>query len=218
MTPPTHRPLSARMTLPKNILEAKLLHRQPAQLSRAVFLDRDGTLNLERGYITDPREIELHPDTAQVLQGLSRMGFLVVVISNQSAICRNLMSVQQFEAVNDALWELLRQSGAHYDALYYCPHTPHVDQPCDCRKPKAGLVLQAALELNIDLSSSYFIGDKLADMEAGRRAGCKTIWVLTGKETGNKRQGHDPVTPDCIQNTLTDAFAWICVRENASEM
>jgi D-glycero-D-manno-heptose 1,7-bisphosphate phosphatase len=200
------------MTLLRSILEEKLLYREQDRLSRAVFLDRDGTLNIDRGYIVEPSEIELYPNAGAVLQMLNSKGYLVIIISNQSAIGRGLMTEKQFEKVNQAIWDLLRQSNAYYDALYYCPHIPN--DKCECRKPKPGLIFQAALDFNSDLSASYVIGDKLSDIEAGQCAGCKTILIRTGfgKES-EKAMGL--VNPDCIQDNLTDALAWISKHEKA---
>jgi D-glycero-D-manno-heptose 1,7-bisphosphate phosphatase len=186
------------------------LGKQKNSFFRAVFLDRDGNLNLEKGYITDPSDIELYPDSGNVLRSLKQLGFLAVVITNQSAIGRGLMSEAQFEQVNAAFREQLQQSGTGYDALYYCPHRPEDD--CPCRKPKPGLIFQAARDLGIDLSRSYMIGDKLSDIEAGKRAGCKTILVLTGKgiETAEMiKRENAIIQPDTIQACLSDALVWI---------
>jgi D-glycero-D-manno-heptose 1,7-bisphosphate phosphatase len=184
------------------------------KLQPTVFFDRDGTLNLEKGYITDLSDIELYPDSGTVLRRLKQLGFWVVVITNQSAIGRGLMSESQFEQVNAAFREQLQQSGAGYDALYYCPHRPEDD--CPCRKPKPGLIFQAAHDLGIDLSRSYMIGDKLSDIEAGNRAGCKTILLLTGKGKQSQKAIEDKnSTPDTIQKNLTTTLAWIREQESA---
>ena len=203
------RPRSLKMTSKQNALEDVLFQQQKtSRLSRAVFLDRDGTINVERGYITDPSQIKLYPDTGKTLQALNSMGFLTVVISNQSAIGQGLMTITRFEEINDALWKLLQDANTYYDVLYYCPHTP-LDK-CECRKPKPGLILQAALDFNIDLSASYMVGDKLSDIKAGKVCGCKTILVKTGKGkeiTVDKPDIHPH--PDSIQENLTGVLSWI---------
>lgn len=197
------------MMLSSKVLEEKIRQQVKSGLLSAIFLDRDGTVNVEKGHITDPDSIELIPNAAYVLHEFSQMGFLIVIISNQSAICRGLMSIEQFEKVNETLWQFLVNSNAYYDALYYCPH--EAGSLCECRKPAPGLILQAAADLQIDLASSYFIGDRLTDIEAGHRAGCKAILVLTGM--GESENGKDDVNsfsiPDSVQNNLEAALEWI---------
>jgi D,D-heptose 1,7-bisphosphate phosphatase len=208
------RPVSISMSFSQASPENIDAQRPTSNLSRAVFIDRDGTLNLERGYITDPAEIKLYPDAGAVLQSLHLSSYMIVIISNQSAIGQGLMTEDRFEQVNQALWDQLRQLKSGYDALYYCPHTPQ--QQCECRKPKPGLVLQAALDFNIDLSASYLIGDKLSDIEAGKRAGCRTILVLTGRGSEamqTLKQDNSIIHPDTIQASLSAALTWIQKNE-----
>jgi D-glycero-D-manno-heptose 1,7-bisphosphate phosphatase len=203
------RPPSTHMTSSRESLEDMLRQRAKFTLLPSVFLDRDGTLNIERGYITDPRAIELYPGAAKALRMLNSMGYLTIIISNQSAIGQGLMTTERFEEVNEALWKLLKQSNAYYNAFYYCPHIP--SDKCDCRKPKPGLILQAALDLNIDLARSYMIGDKLSDIEAGFASGCKTILVLTGhgEKTWQEIKNGQAPQPDFVANTLHEAVLWI---------
>lgn len=211
-----NRPQSKYLSDPFEPLRQASFQREKAVLSKAVFVDRDGTLNVEDGYITDPSIILLYSDTSAVLKKFSLQGYLVIIISNQSAIGRELMTEDQFESVNQALWDQLRQSNSGYDALYFCPHTP--DDECECRKPKPGLILQAAVDFDIDLSTSYMIGDKLSDIEAGQRAGCNTVLVLTGKGAEVKEMIERDrllTQPDTIQASLSDALAWIIEHEAA---
>jgi D-glycero-D-manno-heptose 1,7-bisphosphate phosphatase len=143
---------------------------------RAVFFDRDGTLMEETGYCSDPALVRVFPGVPAALRRLKDAGFGVFVITNQSGIGRGYFTDQQYAAVQD---EFLRQAGpGAIDAAYYCPDAP--DVPSRCRKPEPGMVLQAAVEHAIDLGASYFVGDKAADIECGRRAGTRTILVLTG--------------------------------------
>ena len=178
---------------------------------KAIFLDRDGTINIEKGYITDPREIKLVPMAGESISTLNRRKVPVIVITNQAAIGKGLLTVETFENINEKLWNDLQAVNAFYDALYYCPHDPEAITDCLCRKPKPGLFLQAAKDFNIDLSASFMIGDKLTDVTAGHLSGCRTVFLLSGY--GNK---HDKVRlndctpkPDFICDTLAEAIDWI---------
>jgi len=143
---------------------------------RAVFLDRDGTLMQEVHYCSDPALVRVLPGVSASLRKLKDAGFITVIITNQSGIGRGLMTEPQYQAVQA---EFLRQIGAGLiDATYFCPDAPGGDSRC--RKPEPGMVLQAAADFQIDLAGSFFVGDKAADIECGRRAGTKTILVLTG--------------------------------------
>jgi mannose-1-phosphate guanylyltransferase / phosphomannomutase len=202
------RPCSKRMVKSKEFLETNLATREISALVKAVFLDRDGTINVHKGYITNPNDIELIPDVGNAVRELNLLGYLVVIVSNQSPIESGSLTKQQFEKINDALWGLLRQSNAYYDALYYCPHNLHHKPPCACRKPQPGLLLQAAFELMINLSESILVGDTDSDIQAGQIVGCKTILVLTGKREYNLCNNSN-VSPDFIADTLSDAVSWI---------
>ncbi|HTX91547.1 MAG TPA: HAD family hydrolase [Anaerolineales bacterium] len=210
---PSKCPASRRMRQPATELHTCLASRGKVGLKPAVFLDRDGTINVERGYITDPKLVELYPGVGKALGDLISLGYLVVIVSNQSAIGRHLMDNEQLVRVNEKLWDLLAQSGARYDALYYCPHAP--EEACECRKPKAGLILQAACDLQIDLSSSYVVGDKLLDVQAGLTIGCRTILVLTGHgEKTFQQLGMARIQPDSVQENLDGVLAYIGTNGN----
>ncbi len=143
---------------------------------KAVFLDRDGTLMEEVHYCGDPALVRAIPGVSGALRKLKDAGFLNIIITNQSGIGRGLITQRQYEAVQA---ELLRQIGPELiDATYICPDAPGADSRC--RKPEPGMVLQAAADFDIALPKSFFVGDKAADIECGRRAGTKTILVLTG--------------------------------------
>jgi len=162
---------------------------------RAVFFDRDGTLMEEVEYCADPALVRVFPGVPDALLRLKRAGFGVFLITNQSGIGRGLFTEQQYAAVHE---EFLRQAGeGAIDGAYYCPDAPGV--PSRCRKPEPGMVLQAANEHGIDLSASYFVGDKAADIECGRRAGTRTILVLTGYGATQK------CSPDFICRDAVDA-------------
>jgi len=178
---------------------------------KAVFLDRDGTINVEKGYITDPQEIELVPLAGASISSLNRQGIPVIVITNQAAIEKRLLTVETFEKINEKLWNDLQASNAHYDALYYCPHSPEITTDCLCRKPKSGLFLEAAGDFNIDLPASFMIGDKLTDVKAGRLSGCKTVLLMNrpGIKPGTLQFEDGLPSPDFICDTLSQAIDWI---------
>jgi D-glycero-D-manno-heptose 1,7-bisphosphate phosphatase len=142
----------------------------------AVFFDRDGTLMEDTGYCGDPRLVRIYPGVPEALRKLKAAGYRTFVITNQSGIGRGIITEEQYRAVAN---EFLRQLGAELiDATYYCADAPGT--PSSRRKPEPAMVWEAAAEYQIDLSRSYFIGDKCADVECGRRAGARTILVLTG--------------------------------------
>jgi D-glycero-D-manno-heptose 1,7-bisphosphate phosphatase len=143
---------------------------------RAVFFDRDGTLMGEVHYCGDPAKVKVYPGVTGALRKLKRAGFATVIVSNQSGIGRGWITEAQYRAVER---EFLRQAGAGLiDATYFCPDAP--DAPSTCRKPEPGMLLDAARELGLDLALSWLVGDKSTDIECGRRAGMRTILVLTG--------------------------------------
>jgi D-glycero-D-manno-heptose 1,7-bisphosphate phosphatase len=147
---------------------------------RAVFFDRDGTLMEDAHYCADPALVRVFPSVPDALLRLKQAGFGIFLITNQSGIGRGLLTEQQYRDVHR---EFLRQAGeGSIDASYHCPDPPGVASRC--RKPEPGMVLQAAAEHAIDLGGSFFVGDKAADIECGRRAGTRTILVLTGYGAG----------------------------------
>lgn len=142
---------------------------------RAIFLDRDGVINKkakEHDYIKNWSEFDFLPHVKDAISQLNKK-FLVVVVSNQGGISRELMTWDDVNTIHINMQSELEKSNAIIDKIYVCPHD--MKEKCACRKPKPGLILQAARELNIDLSNSYMIGDSLADIRAGKKAGCKTI-------------------------------------------
>jgi D-glycero-D-manno-heptose 1,7-bisphosphate phosphatase len=140
---------------------------------RAVFVDRDGTVIEDPGYLSDPESVRLVPGAADALRELGDRGFRLVVVSNQSGIARRLISEEQAAAVHERFVAELARRGVRLDGVRYCPHAP--DAGCACRKPLPGLLVEAAEELGVDLARSFMVGDKQSDVEAGRRAGCRTI-------------------------------------------
>lgn len=149
----------------------------------AVFLDRDGTINEDTGYLGDPAIVKLFPGAAKALAELkSKLNLKLIVISNQSGIARGLITEQMVNEVNDKINELLSAENAEIDKFYFCPYHPDYStkEECECRKPSPKLVFEAVKDFQIDLSKSYFVGDTVADIECGFNAGLKTILVKTG--------------------------------------
>ena len=147
----------------------------------AVFLDRDGTLNVEKDYLCRIEDWEWIPGVKDALRRLKQAGFLLVVVTNQSGIGRGLYTEAAARDLHDIVREELQAEGAALDGVYLCPHAP--DAPagtCGCRKPSPALLLRAAVDLDLDLSRSWMVGDKAADVMAGRNAGCASILVRTG--------------------------------------
>ncbi len=154
----------------------------------AVFLDKDGTLIEDVPYNVDPERIVLAPGAAEGSRQLHRAGYALIVVSNQSGVARGYFPEEALRGVEARLRELLAEEGVPLAGFYYCPHHPegtvaHYARECDCRKPAPGLILTAAREHQIELKHSWMIGDILNDVEAGRRAGCKTILLDNGHET-----------------------------------
>lgn len=154
-------------------------------MNRAAFLDRDGVINRkarEGEYVTRWEEMQILPGVAEAISLLNRAGFRVIVVSNQRCIAKGLITTAELETLHEKMCGVLASDGATIDAIYYCPHEK---QPaCRCRKPEPGMLLNAARDHAIDLGASWMIGDSVADVEAGRRAGCKT--ALLGRSfSGN---------------------------------
>ena len=137
---------------------------------KAAFLDRDGTIIRNIPYLTDPAQVQFIPGGVDALRNLRGNGYLLVIVTNQSLVGRGMGTREEVEAVNRRMTELLETEGVAIDALKYCPH--HPDEHCTNRKPEPGMLLEAAAELDIDLSRSIMIGDSPADVQAGERAGC----------------------------------------------
>lgn len=153
---------------------------------KAVFLDRDGTINKYVGFLRDIDDLELLPGVAQAIRKINESGYLAVVVTNQPVIARGEVSLDELQKIHDKMETLLGQEGAYLDGIYYCPHHPDKgfagERPeykidCDCRKPKPGLLMKAAQALNVDLAQSWMIGDGENDVKAGENAGCRTALI-----------------------------------------
>jgi len=151
----------------------------------AVFLDRDGTINVDKHYLHRVEDFEFIPGAVQAIKTLKNAGYSVIVVTNQSGVARDYFSLDDVARLHEHIQKQLAAAGTGIDAFYVCPHHPEEGQGeylknCDCRKGRPGLLLQASVDLGIDLQKSFMIGDKLADIEAGENAGCQPILVLTG--------------------------------------
>ena len=155
--------------------------------SRAVFLDRDGTIVEDAGFLHEPGKVKLFPGSAEAIRRLNEHGFLVILVTNQSGIARGLYTVADYTAVQRRLGELLEVHGAHIDGAYFCPHHPQFSGPCECRKPGLKLFREAEQALDIDLTRSWWVGDRLSDVQPARLLGGHGILVATGN--GNLHQG-----------------------------
>jgi D-glycero-D-manno-heptose 1,7-bisphosphate phosphatase len=186
-----------------------------ARTTRAIFLDKDGTLVENDPYNVDPARIRFYPDVRESLQAFAAAGYLLVIVSNQSGVARGFFAESALQKVETAMRDAFREMGASLAGFYYCPHDPQgsVKQyqvRCECRKPQPGLLVQAAQELDIELQKSWMIGDILHDVEAGNRAGCKTVLL----DRGNETEWHfsDIRLPDLILRDMSKAASRICAE------
>lgn len=185
----------------------------------AVFLDRDGTLNEEVGYINHISRFKLYPWAARAIKTLNDAGLKAILVTNQAGVARGYFKEEMVLAVHDKLRADLAAEGARLDAIYYCPHHPTAGEPpyrsdCQCRKPRPGLLERAAREHGIDLSRSFMIGDKYTDVELARRVGARGIMVMTGYGRGEYEYQRDSWKgdPDHIAEDVAAATAWIIAQ------
>lgn len=187
----------------KGIIKARNLRYK----QKAVFLDRDGTINKYVGFLTNPEQFELLPGVAEAIKAINKSGYLCIVVTNQPVIARGEVTYEQLECIHNKMETLLGEKGAYVDAIYFCPHHPdrgfegevkELKIDCGCRKPKPGMILRAARDYNIDLSNSYVVGDSESDIIAGKLAGCKTILVSNQSDI---HIGQDYMV-SCLENIL----------------
>jgi D-glycero-D-manno-heptose 1,7-bisphosphate phosphatase len=162
-----------------------------------IVLDRDGTIVIDRHYLSDPADLEFMPGAAESLRWLHENGYRLVIVTNQSGVGRGMFSLDHLNKIHGRLIEMVRSAGARLEGIYYCPHTP--ENGCSCRKPAPGLLIQAAFELGFDPSSAVVVGDKLTDIEFGKQAGAITILLATSPPPPNS------VMPDYIASNLLEA-------------
>jgi D-glycero-D-manno-heptose 1,7-bisphosphate phosphatase len=190
-------------------------------VNRAVFLDRDGTLIEEVGYLDRIERLQLYPETVDALRVLQHAGLRLIVATNQSGIAQGLFSEAFVRDLHQHLSELLARGGVRLDGIYYCPHHPEAKlaayrAECECRKPASGLLRQAARDLDLDLARSYMIGDRWRDLRAGLACGGAGVLVRTGY--GEMEAQHPPegVRADVVVDNLAAAASWILLRERAA--
>ena len=162
-----------------------VLYAMKSRLKKVAFLDRDGTLMLDEGYSSDPSMITIIPGAPEALRELRRKGYLLVVITNQSGVGRAFFTEDKVRLMNSRMSELFAAEKVSFDGFFICPHRP--DEGCECRKPRPGMLLEAAEKLEIDLGNSIMVGDKMSDVEAGLAAGCR-LNILVG---ANSSKGKD---------------------------
>jgi D-glycero-D-manno-heptose 1,7-bisphosphate phosphatase len=183
---------------------------------RAAFIDRDGTLTEEVGYVNHPRRLRLLPRSAEAIRRLNAASIPAVVVTNQAGVARGYFSEEILNQVNAALVAQLKDAGAHLDGLYVCAHHPVEGEPpfrvaCDCRKPAPGLVRRASADLGLDPTRSIVIGDKPSDLELAARVGARGVLVLSGYGLGEWEYRRDRFTvpPHHVAEDLLDAVDWM---------
>lgn len=178
-------------------------------MSRVLFLDRDGVLNVEGGkHITHPDDLHLLPGSAEAVARLTACGWQVFVYTNQSGVGRGYMTMSDLDAIHDRLIGLMEAAGGKIEQIYACPHGP--EDGCSCRKPKPGLLFRAAEEHSLNLTDCCAVGDSARDIAAGHAAGCRTILVLSGHT-----KVYDPATfpqplPELVFPSLAVVADWLC--------
>jgi D-glycero-D-manno-heptose 1,7-bisphosphate phosphatase len=187
---------------------------------RAVFMDRDGTISEEVGYVNHPSRYKVFPFAAEAVRRLNEAGWLAILVTNQAGVARGYFKEELIGEVHKVLTTELEREGARLDAIYYCPHHPTVGEPpfrfdCDCRKPRPGLLLRAAVELDLDLSRSWMVGDRYSDTELARRAGAHSAFVLTGYGRGEIEYQSETwlQRPDLIAENLLEAVKTIVMSD-----
>jgi D-glycero-D-manno-heptose 1,7-bisphosphate phosphatase len=186
---------------------------------KAVFLDRDGTINKDVGYPDSFSVIEIYPYSFEAIRKINEIGLLAVIITNQSGVGRGLIVEKNLHDIHRKLRDSFAERNVHFDGIYYCPHyllssTPQYRKDCHCRKPNPGMALQAAEDLKIDMKNSYMIGDKVEDILFGLNIQAKSILVLTGYGQESlpklKKRG---IKPAYVAQNLLDAVSWIVEEE-----
>jgi D-glycero-D-manno-heptose 1,7-bisphosphate phosphatase len=183
----------------------------------AVFLDRDGTLIEEVGYLDRVERVELYPWSIDAVRALNRSGFRVIMVTNQSGVARGFFTEAVVEDVHRRIAGLLEAGGARIDAYYYCPHHPdgkieRYAQLCDCRKPARGLVDRAAREFGIDPASSFVVGDRWLDIQLARAVGARGVLVRTGYGLTQESRPPEAGAADAVVDNLIEAVSWILLH------
>ena len=169
--------------------------------NKAIFLDRDGVINIEVGYLSNPNDFKIIEGTIEALKILNKKGFLLIVVTNQAGIARGYYTEDDLKDVHHKMRYVLKQHEVTLTDIFYCPHHPEFTGSCNCRKPNPGMILEAKEKYNIDLDNSYMVGDTLNDIQTGIAAKCKTILVLTGYGTEEQKK-IGSIKPDMIFKNL----------------
>ena len=179
---------------------------------RAVFMDRDGTISEEVGYINHPSRFRLFPYAVEAIKHLNQYAWLAIVVTNQAGVARGYFPEQMIETVHAAMTKQINDGGGRLDGIYYCAHHPSVGEPpyridCNCRKPKPGLIMRAAEEFDIDLQQSWMVGDRYSDVELAHNAKVKSMLVLSGYGRGEWEHQRSTWSqqPDAIAEDLLEA-------------
>ncbi|MCI0351298.1 MAG: HAD family hydrolase [Acidobacteriales bacterium] len=181
-----------------------------------VFIDRDGTVSEEVGYVNHLSRYHVYPWTAEAVRNFNQAGLKAIVVTNQAGVARGYFTEELVKQVHEKLLAEMARAGARFDAIYYCPHHPSVGEPpyrqsCNCRKPRTGMLERAAAEFGIELSRSFVIGDRYGDIELAHNAGARSIFVLSGYGLGEyeyQRQ-HWQRRPEWIGKDLLEASQWV---------
>jgi D-glycero-D-manno-heptose 1,7-bisphosphate phosphatase len=180
----------------------------------AVFLDRDGTLNVEVNYLYRVDDLHLISGAAQAIRRLNEAGYLVIVVTNQAGIARGYYAESDLHALHEHMAALLAAEGARIDAFYFCPHHPDFTGPCSCRKPAPGMLRAAERDHNLDLRQSWLIGDTAGDVGAGVAAGCRTILVRTGYGARTEPDlAEHQNRPDAVVDDIGAAVRWLLEQD-----
>ncbi|MCI0336457.1 MAG: D-glycero-beta-D-manno-heptose 1,7-bisphosphate 7-phosphatase [Acidobacteria bacterium] len=192
--------------------------------NRAIFIDRDGTINEEVGFLTMTSQFRLFGFAAEAIRLINDVGWRAIVVTNQSGIARGLFTEESLAELHAQMERSLEQKGALIDAIYYCPHHPDFGGPpyrqdCNCRKPKPGLLEKAARDFSLDLKECHVIGDRYRDVEMGRAVGARSVLVMTGYGREEYRAQHElsPQQPDHVAENLLVAVRWILNSEREYE-
>ncbi len=174
---------------------------------KVVFIDRDGTIIINKHYLADPEGVEVYPTVARGIKLLNEAGFQIIVATNQSGIARGLYTHDILAAIHQRMIDDLQAGGAKVDALYYCPH--HPDDHCDCRKPETGLIEKAMSEHDLDMNNSYFVGDRMADVKAGYTMGCKTVLIPEKWDLVMTEMEESDIDPNYLGKEFIEGVLWI---------
>jgi D-glycero-D-manno-heptose 1,7-bisphosphate phosphatase len=180
---------------------------------KAVFLDRDGTLNVEVPLVATPDDLTPIEGIGPAVRAINEAGFLAILLTNQAAVARGDCAPASLRRIHGKLRGILAHDGAHLDAIYVCPHHPGYGSPCNCRKPKPGMIFAAQDDFDIDLARSWVIGDSAKDVQLARNAGVRSALVRTGKAGSDIGTDDMTAIPDAVFETLNEAVAFATGRE-----